>query len=95
MTKLLAIALALSLTACVDEAAPTDESTDVDTTEREAAGEPADLCSMLPAPTDAGDACSHLCDEEGIASFIPAGTCVTFVCHLTDGSTYRTGGCAP
>ena len=54
---------------------------------------PQDLCAVLP--TDEADPCSHLCDEDGISSFIPEHTCVLFVCHLTDGTTYHAGGCVP
>jgi len=98
MTKLLALVAALSLAACTDDAAPTDESqSTVDVTEEMAADQPADqtgdLCQLLP--TDAADPCSHLCDEEGIGAFIPEHTCALFVCHLTDGTTYHAGGCVP
>jgi hypothetical protein len=51
-----------------------------------------DVCELLPV----GDgACAHACDPVALATFIPAGTCVTFTCTLTDGSPYRTGGCNP
>ena len=101
LTKLLALVAALSLAACVDDAAPTDESHGtIDVAEevpadQDQGGQPANLCEVLP--TDAADPCSHLCDEEGggINAFIPEHTCVLFVCHLTDGTTYHAGGCVP
>jgi hypothetical protein len=48
------------------------------------------VCDLLP---DGDDACAHACEPGGLASYIPEGTCTTFVCTLTDGSTYTTGGC--
>ncbi|HEX5058302.1 MAG TPA: hypothetical protein VFV99_03030 [Kofleriaceae bacterium] len=100
MTKLLALVAAVSLAACVDDtSAPTDESAgSIDVQKDEQVVEPVgptDLCAVLP--TDEADPCSHLCDEEGggINAFIPEHTCVLFVCHLTDGSTYHAGGCVP
>jgi len=98
MTKLLALVAAVSLAACVDDtSAPTDDSTgSIDVTNEDKVIDPAvpqDLCAVLP--TDEADPCSHLCDEDGISSFIPERTCALFVCHLTDGTTYHAGGCVP
>lgn len=47
-------------------------------------------CALLP--TD-GSACAHACDSEAIKQFVPEGTCATFECPLSDGSTLRAGGC--
>ena len=49
------------------------------------------ICAMLP--TD-GSACAHACDPGALQAFIPEGTCVTFDCPLTDGTTVRVGGCS-
>jgi hypothetical protein len=83
---------------------PTDESPDqpgIDTpddqpnavlTERQRQAEPGDpaVCAMLPQDDSA---CAHACDEEALLAFIPAGTCASFSCPLTDGTTFVTGGC--
>lgn len=49
-----------------------------------------DVCTLLP---DDDGACTLACDPDALAAFIPAGTCVTFSCTLTNGKPYRTGGC--
>jgi hypothetical protein len=51
---------------------------------------PGGLCDLLPQD---GSACAHACDESALLAFIPEGTCATFSCPLTDGSTFVTGGC--
>lgn len=51
--------------------------------------EPA-FCAMLPQD---GGACAHACDEDALLTFIPEGTCATFACPLSDGTTHVTGGC--
>jgi hypothetical protein len=53
---------------------------------------PDDVCLKLP---DDDSACASACDPVKLVQFIPPGTCVAFVCHLTDGSVFRTGGCVP
>ncbi|HET9992649.1 MAG TPA: hypothetical protein VFQ65_29145 [Kofleriaceae bacterium] len=47
------------------------------------------VCDVLPPD----GACAHACDPEGLAQFIPPGTCVLMVCQLTDGRTIKVGGC--
>lgn len=47
-------------------------------------------CDLLP---DDGSACAHACDPAALEAYIPAGTCVTFDCPLTDGTSIRVGGC--
>ncbi len=37
--------------------------------------------------------CAAVCDPAALVQFIPASTCVTFVCELDDGTELRTGGC--
>lgn len=49
-----------------------------------------DVCSLLP---DDDSACAHACDPVALLTHIPAGTCVTLECPLTDGTSYRTGAC--
>ena len=49
------------------------------------------VCDLVPAEGP----CADLCDPEALAEHIPEGTCVTFVCHLTDGRRVLTGGCKP
>lgn len=67
---------------------------DLPTTERPLDDEPDDpnleVCALLP---DGDGACTHACDPDALAAFIPQGTCVTFSCTLTNGRPYRTGGC--
>ena len=107
LTKLLAIATALSLAACVADDPTVDPRITIETAppQEEAGvqakvspdmgmgGEERSLCELLP--TDPADPCSHLCDPEGIDDYIPAHACVDLVCHLTDGTIFRAGGCAP
>lgn len=38
-------------------------------------------------------ACSQACNPEALRAFIPPGTCATFDCPRSDGSTVRVGGC--
>jgi hypothetical protein len=101
MLKLIALTAALFLSACVDESGPTStDSGDGEVTEltRQAPGDKSDdieedgarnICDLLP--TDG--ACAHACNPEKMMTFVPEGTCAVFVCELTDGTTYNTGGC--
>lgn len=49
-----------------------------------------DVCALLPADDSA---CAHACDPVALMEYVPTGTCATFTCELTNGETYRTGGC--
>lgn len=41
-------------------------------------------------------ACSIACNMDAVIDqYVPAGTCVAFVCDLVDGSTIQIGGCKP
>ena len=109
-TKLLALLVAVSLAACVDDASSPDE-TDTATVTNVTA-EPATPPSSqgsggvtpernMPGPslcemlpTDPTNPCSHLCDDD-FASYLPPHTCVELACPLTDGTIYRAGGCTP
>jgi hypothetical protein len=46
-------------------------------------------CDQLPSV----GLCAHLCDPDGLAPYIPAGTCVDLECTLTDGTVIHAGGC--
>ncbi|HUS32563.1 MAG TPA: hypothetical protein VMZ53_28875 [Kofleriaceae bacterium] len=52
-------------------------------------GDPA-VCELLPQDDSA---CAHACDEDVLLTYIPEGTCASFACPLTDGTTFVTGGC--
>ena len=47
-------------------------------------------CEGFP---DDGSACSQACNPDALRSFIPEGTCATFECPYSDGTTVRVGGC--
>jgi hypothetical protein len=99
MNTLIAVA-ALLLAACLDQ------TTDIEPTEPEpVALEPAaeglntearidesapSVCSEIVA-TDGP--CAVACEPLKLKSYIPNGTCATFVCDLEDGTQWRTGGC--
>lgn len=48
------------------------------------------VCDLLP---NDDSACAHACDPDAVEAAIPPGTCAVLECPLTDGTTYRTGGC--
>lgn len=51
-----------------------------------------DICGVLPEE----GACSLLCDVDAlVATFVPEGTCVAFICDLTDGQTIAMHVCHP
>ena len=47
-------------------------------------------CDLLPQDDSA---CAHACDEDALLEYIPEGTCASFTCPLSDGTTLVTGGC--
>ena len=49
------------------------------------------ICALLPTE----GACAHACDADALAEFVPPGTCASFRCPLSDGTTYHTGACNP
>ncbi len=51
---------------------------------------PADVCSLLPCD----GACSLACDHDALVDqYVPKGSCVTFVCDLTDGRKITVDAC--
>lgn len=50
---------------------------------------PSEPCEGFP--TDG--ACSQACNPDALRAYIPPGTCATFECPTSDGSTVRVGGC--
>jgi hypothetical protein len=73
---------------------PLDEPTTMaeESAARQTRHDPEDpaVCSMLPHDDSA---CAHACDEDALLAYIPEGTCASFSCPLTDGTTFVTGGC--
>jgi len=52
----------------------------------------ADVCSLLPCD----GACSLACDYDALVDqYVPKGSCVTFVCELTDGRKIIVDACHP
>lgn len=107
MTKLLAVLVAISLAACVDDTTAPDDTNTVTEVTAEPIAAPSrtpdpgtadrnlagpSLCEMLP--TDPTNPCAHLCDDD-FASYLPPHTCVELACPLSDGTIYRAGGCTP
>jgi hypothetical protein len=99
MNKLIAVA-PLLLAACLDQ------TTDVDATKAgpvalehaaEALSTEARIDEITPSvcseivATDGP--CAVACDPLKLMSYIPNGTCATFVCDLEDGTQWLTGGC--
>lgn len=83
--------------ACVDEADLGSESRTLSddarasvTVEMATAPEP-DVCDLLP---DCG-VCSVVCDWEALIEYVPPGTCVAFLCELTDGREATFHACHP
>lgn len=50
---------------------------------------PPEPCEGFPAD----GACSQACNPDALRAYIPPGTCATFECPTSDGSTVRVGGC--
>jgi len=70
---------------------PQDEPTTVTATrQRQPSPNDPAMCSLLPQDDSA---CAHACDEGALLGYIPEGTCATFSCPLSDGTTLVTGGC--
>jgi hypothetical protein len=104
MNKLL-VAASLLFAACIDntdtdrtidtgaagdDVASTDSKTDDDAPLARTDDHDVPACSLTVA-TDGP--CAVACDPEQVMTFVPAGTCTTFLCDLEDGSQFRTGGC--
>ena len=51
----------------------------------------ADVCTLLPVD----GACSVACDHAALVNYAPPGTCVVFVCDLTDGREITVHACRP
>lgn len=105
MLKKIAIASVVFASACIadgvggdpgalytEKGLSPDEQTELEATARELSPDPEQpaFCAMLPQD---GGACAHACDQDALLSFIPEGTCATFACPLSDGTTHVTGGC--
>jgi len=101
--KIMAASVIVFLSTCADGvdgtpgSLPTDETPDDPTSggdlpagEQRLAKE-VDICTLLPTE----GACAHACDPDALADFVPPGTCASFMCPLTDGTTYHTGACNP
>jgi hypothetical protein len=107
MLKKIAIVSVIFASACIDDGvegdpgalytdkgiSPSEEATS-ELTARESLPDPneAPMCAMLPQEEGA---CAHACDQDALLEFIPKGSCASFSCTLTDGSTFVTGGCNP
>lgn len=106
MLKKIAIASVIFASACIDDGVegqlspiPTDKGLSPSETAqpviaRETAPDPDRAPQCMDLPQD-DSACAHACDPDALLSYIPKGTCMTFMCTLTDGSEFKTGGCNP
>ncbi|HSD89179.1 MAG TPA: hypothetical protein VLB44_16740 [Kofleriaceae bacterium] len=108
MNKLLVVALAaLVLPACLDEDTGSNRTLDLSTdtpTDTIETAQPGtthvvkrvddqpdtSVCAYLPKDDSA---CAHACEPDVLINYVPEGTCVTFLCDLTNGSQYKTGAC--
>src|SRR4051812_21025883 len=102
MNNLMAVVVSLFLAACLDQ------TTDVEPIEGDSVAlEPAAegpsaesriderAVSVCPQFVATDGPCAVACEPLKLVSYIPTGTCVTFVCDLEDGTQWRTGGCNP
>jgi hypothetical protein len=100
MNKLIAVTAAVLLAACLDQ------TTDVEPTEAEplapehaAEGLSTEARIDERTPSSCSEVvatdgpCAVACEPLKLMSYIPNGTCATFVCDLEDGTQWLTGGC--
>ncbi|MDB4962689.1 MAG: hypothetical protein JWP01_2688 [Myxococcales bacterium] len=106
LPRQLALAALLGCAACVEAGEPVGEA-DVPEDDITVVSDPAhggrpaqvdtpeeaepDVCSVLPRD----GACSVACDHAALMNYAPPGTCVVFVCDLTDGRVLTVHACRP
>jgi hypothetical protein len=91
MNKLIALAFALSLVACVEtESDPQDLPVQADPAVAAAMTAYDDSCGVVPD----SEVCALACNSEVlIETFVPVGTCIAWQCSREDGSPVLVGGC--